>query len=100
MSATNTTTTHTLTPWRAAHYDPLRIVGADGSTVVERVAWAYDGEFICRAVNAHDELVTALKRVQRALLQESGPEAADTFSMCNVIQNVVDAALAKAEARP
>lgn len=56
-------------------------------------------EMFVHAVKAHEDLVKALKRIRKALTQNSGPEARSTFEMCQLIQDVTEEALAKAEGR-
>ena len=59
-----------------------------------------DIAFVTSAVVAHEDLVKALKRIAKALRQESGPEEGSTLEMCELIQRVTHEALAKAGVKP
>jgi hypothetical protein len=82
---------HTPTPWRASSSDPkairrkTRFIGA-----TEREE---DTAFIVRAVNAHDDLVAALKEARDALVR------APAIFMPSYTIGKIDTALAKAEGR-
>jgi hypothetical protein len=101
---------HTETPWRNVlnqHNDHTSEVWARNDRVVvalcgtgnEAVA---NAEFIVRAVNAHDELLEALKEAEKVLETASRyfPKSIqnnDRFHLLNVLANAVRPAIAKAE---
>ena len=98
-------TKHTPTPWTLDSRWPKCVVseyalpGPLSLRVVAMNLSNEDAAYIVKCVNVHEELVISLKRIQKALKQESGHEAKGTFEMCEVIQNTVNNALAKAEGK-
>ena len=103
---------HSPTPWRKIAGS---IVGADNDPIChmaqvhpgvrgdERQIPAVDAEFITRACNAHDEMLTALKGLVGALTQAYGPmsdEVADRVGeLAAKPWRASLAAIAKAEGR-
>jgi len=61
------TRTHTPTPWRIRDCGNTEIIGANGRTVETLPGASYNAAHIVRCVNAHDELVAALRKAERVL---------------------------------
>jgi hypothetical protein len=99
----------TPTPW-SVDGEHLRALvrGADGTIVALRhrlpaATHVANAEFICRAVNAHDDLVAAVKLV-RSIIGEAAPEGfnplvGDWAARLFLSQHDTHAALTKAEGR-
>jgi hypothetical protein len=64
---------HTPTPWRIGIAG--RVLGGDGLSVVSFNRKA-NAAFIVRAVNAHDDLVAALRKARNIILQMGLPDEA------------------------
>jgi hypothetical protein len=95
----------TPTPWKLALTDDTIIRGPDGSYIAA-VTGDYNSEsdwpcmeanaaFIVRAVNAHDDLVTALKSILRLQDENDGADFETVFLLA---EDIARAALAKAGA--
>ena len=85
---------HTPTPWTVAKHE-RGLVRAQGRTiVVVRETGNQDidanAEFIVRACNAHEDLLAALKEIERSLANHP------TFAWHNIVE-IARAAIAKAE---
>lgn len=101
---------HTPTPWHVGDGKAARIIyGQDGYAIAD--ATVYHGRhggaeeanaaFIVRAVNAHDDLVAALRKARNAISEEvlaAGDEDHPTIARHARIIDEIDAALAKAGA--
>jgi hypothetical protein len=77
---------HTPTPWKV---DGASVRGASGEWLFDEWFVPANAEFIVRAVNAHDDLVAALKEARAGI-----------WSGCDTVRSIakIDAALAKAGA--
>lgn len=88
---------HTPTPWR---YVPWHIeegpsaVRAPAGYLVCTTASDADASLIARAVNAHNDLVKALKNAQRALAMVVAPEAIKTTSVMGAYAHAFEAEVA------
>lgn len=104
--------TDNATPWRLHLVDSTAIIGSDGECIAKvegdyKQDWQRmeaNAALIVRAVNAHDDLVRALRvaRQQVITLHPSGDNRGDSLDMRDTVQSsvldVIDAALAKAGA--
>ena len=86
---------HTKGPWEARG----KMVSSGKDCVGgESICQCYDnGMANARLIAAAPELLEALKRIEKALRQESGPEKKGTTEMCELIQDVTKQAIARAE---
>jgi hypothetical protein len=101
---------HTPTPWKLEHYgigdSETQIVSYaenKGTKIIARLAPHGDFEkresdaaFIVRAVNAHDELIAALKQARESYVYRTRHEN-KVVGEGDTLLSVIDAALAKAE---
>jgi len=92
---------HTPTPWKWMPGEGQFIVAPDGTIVAEipcQGANPADGEFIARAVNAHEDLMTALERIKD--LSDYWCSDSTLHTLLKVINAKADAALSKAKEQP
>jgi hypothetical protein len=92
-----TKTTYTPTPWRIEHDCGLLEIRGEGQVTELPMCsrGQADAELICRAVNAHFNLLDQLKKATHQLRMRKERTAAE-----NEVIATADKAIAKAEARP
>jgi hypothetical protein len=88
---------HTPTPWsisdlKTIEGDSMVCAGeGHGYGLVASVTIPQDAAFIVRAVNAHDDLVKALEKAQRALAMIVAPEAIKATSAIHAFAQAFEA---------
>lgn len=99
------TTNHTALPWQVSPLNPDIVQTADKTTIAETYAKNCDANaaFIVRCVNAHDELVAALRMIDTAHANcvryaDVPGSGTDWRSYCLALADIARAALAKVQA--
>ena len=99
-----TTQTHTPTPWTMMDFDhgTAIIYDKEQTVVIPKLTNKANAAFIVRAVNAHEEMLSALKEMRTRYARLEGlyaEKAGITYDCPNGTIKLANRAIAKAEGR-